>query len=269
MAPSSGASNRGRGTVPPLSRAAIEDALRARGAQLGLPVHVTAITTSTMDEAMAAARAGAPSGSSFVTERQTQGRGRHGRPWHTEPGGGLAFSVLLRPDLTASEAPSLALVAGLAVRASIARSGVDALVKWPNDVLVGGRKIAGVLVESTLRGQRLYATVVGVGLNVSGELVPDLRDSATTLAALGLEISRVEMLVEILMELDSRLRRLPVAGLDAVLAELRAHDALAGKKVQVGHLRGVAVGLDPTGALLIEDPAGTLHPVHSGTVLLE
>jgi BirA family biotin operon repressor/biotin-[acetyl-CoA-carboxylase] ligase len=246
---------------------------------LGRPLTHAAVTGSTNDDALAAARAGAPHGALFVADEQLRGRGRRGNVWHAAPTEALLFSVLLRPKLAAERAASLALLTGLAVRAvvseCISASGNDlhVEVKWPNDVLVGRKKIGGVLVESQLRGNVLGAVVVGVGLNVGRmDLPPDVAVHATSLRDdLGATISREELLAKLLGEIDLRLGALESsrAPLAALSDELSRYDALRGRCVSVGDLRGIASGVDAEGNLELCDEAGRIHKVASGHVTVE
>ena len=244
---------------------------------LGRPLVLTAVTDSTNDDALAAARAGAPHGALFVTEEQRRGRGRRGNSWHAAPGEALLFSLVLRPSVPLERASSLSLVAGLAVRAAVASSltlsGVSARVqvKWPNDVLVDGKKVAGILVESHVRGDTLGAVVVGVGLNVGLLSLPDdVAAHATSLLLLGATVPREELLASVLGELDVRLRTFgsKEIPLSSLVEELRAFDALRGLRVRVGELEGTALGVDAFGNLELLDAARVTHKVTSGHVTL-
>ena len=172
---------------------------------LGTPLHRLEETTSTNDEAKRAAKDGAPHGTTWVAESQTAGRGRQGRAWTSARGESLLFSVLVRVACPPSRLPPLALVAGLAARdaAANALGPIDAaapMLKWPNDVIVGKKKLAGVLVESILSGGRVEAVVVGVGMNVTTRAFPpELEDRATSLALLGAaRLDRDAILADIL-----------------------------------------------------------------------
>jgi len=134
-------------------------------------------TASTNDEAAKLGREGAPQGTVVGAERQSRGRGRRGSPWHLGPGDGLAFSLLLRPDFARPLWPRLALAAGLAVCHVVERAGLAGTIKWPNDVLVGGRKVAGILVEAAAD-----FVVVGIGINVNGLWFPEaIEETATSM----------------------------------------------------------------------------------------
>jgi len=245
--------------------------VKQRGLALGVPLVSVQVTESTNDLAVEAARQGGAHGATFVAEEQTRGRGRRGRAWSSPPGENLTFSTLLRPNLEPERASSLTLAVGLAVRDAVAaRVEVAVAVKWPNDIVARGRKLAGILVESQLVGGRIASLVVGVGLNVSmRKLPPEIADVATSLALLGAtELEREPLLCDLLGELDRRFRAHESAGLPALLDELRAHDALLGRRIRVEQAVGVARGIDASGALLIEDERGDVRPVVSGTVEL-
>jgi BirA family transcriptional regulator, biotin operon repressor / biotin---[acetyl-CoA-carboxylase] ligase len=208
---------------------------------------------STSDRARELAEAGAPHGALVTADEQTAGRGRHGRSWVTPPGVAIAASLILR------EWDSLlSLRAGLAV-ADVA--GPEAKVKWPNDVWLDGRKVAGVLVET--RNGSEWA-VLGIGVNVAldpATLPPEVAEIAGTL---GRPPEAVEAaLEELLAALERRLAQ-PAA--DA-LADLRARDALLGRRVRYASGEGVAAGVDESGALLVES-AGATVPVTTGEVVV-
>lgn len=258
-------------TFRPFDPERFEALRQARGVSLGTPLTCLATTTSTMDEARAAARQGAPSGSLFIAEHQTQGRGRRGNRWFSPPGENLMLSLVLRPspNLGSSASPALGgltLAIGLAVRAAVARQ-VPAQVKWPNDVLVGDRKIAGVLVESQIQGPALLALVVGVGVNVEAEsFPPELEHTATSFRRLHCSVTRETLALEFLEALEPRLLALEGQGFPALLSELAEHDALLGRQIRVGECQGLGRGIDGQGGLIIEDPSGTRHIVLAGQV---
>jgi BirA family transcriptional regulator, biotin operon repressor / biotin---[acetyl-CoA-carboxylase] ligase len=148
-------------------------AAREAKPKLGRPLMYQPVTSSTNDNALLAARSGAPHGSLFVTDQQTAGRGRRGNAWLAAPGESLLFSLLLRPRLELAQTSALTLAIGLALRDAVGPLlGGAAQLKWPNDLYVDEKKLAGVLVESQLQGEQLKAVVVGVGLNVATQYFP-------------------------------------------------------------------------------------------------
>ena len=224
---------------------------------LGTPRLHLRETTSTNDRARALASAGAPHGTLVTAAAQTAGRGRQGRTWSAPPGRALLMSLVLRdpPRL-------LPLAAAVAVAAAAARSGADARIKWPNDVLIEGRKLAGILAEA--RPQDGWA-VLGIGVNVAvapAELPPELRDTAATL---GLEPSDVQPVLDrLLLELDRALALETPALLDA----WRARDALRGREIAWSRGRGVAAGIDDQGRLVVELADGRRTALEAGEVHL-
>jgi BirA family biotin operon repressor/biotin-[acetyl-CoA-carboxylase] ligase len=249
-----------------------------RGSQLGQPLHVLSLTTSTSDEAKQAAKQGAPHGATWVAEQQTAGRGRQGRTWESPHGENLLFSVLLRVACPPSRIPPIALVAGLAVRDAVARAapGADVRIKWPNDVLVDGRKIAGVLVEAITVGSRVEAVIVGIGLNVHTRVFPDaLRARATSVALIAPQPpDRAELLADILATLDRDAHVVVARGLGLLRPRLEAADALRGKRVKSdagdrGKVdEGVASGIDDEGRLLVRRDDGVVARWSAGEVHL-
>ncbi|MEI9953302.1 MAG: biotin--[acetyl-CoA-carboxylase] ligase [Pseudomonadota bacterium] len=239
--------------------------------KLGRPLMYQPVTGSTNDNALLAARSGAPHGSLFVADQQTAGRGRRGNTWLAAPGESLLFSVLLRPQLELAQTSALTLAIGLALRDAIAPLLTQAAhIKWPNDLYVNEKKLAGILVESQLQGEQLQAVVVGVGLNVASRDFPaPIATQATSLALLGAtDIEREPLLQELLNAIALRLDAYQRTGVAGILDELNAADALRGKRVRVDAQEGVGRGLDEQGRLLLEDHAGALHALIAGTVEL-
>ena len=238
----------------------------------GAALHYQAETGSTNDDALAAARAGAPSGSVFIADHQTQGRGRRGKSWVAAPGQHLLFSILVRPGAGAPPPSALTLAVGLGVRSALAPVSLARLgLKWPNDVLAEGRKLAGVLCEGQFTGSTLSAVVIGIGINVLAAPYPDeLAPHVACLEDLASERvpAREQVLASVLAEVEARLDTCSRQGFAALLGEFAAHDALAGERVEVSGgaaLAGIARGVDADGRLLVESD-GLLVPVLSGTV---
>jgi BirA family transcriptional regulator, biotin operon repressor / biotin---[acetyl-CoA-carboxylase] ligase len=201
-----------------------------------------------------------PEGAVATADHQTGGRGRLGRVWVEAPGTAVLCSVLLRPPAGRAVA-QLSLVGGLAVAEAVERlSGLAALIKWPNDVLVEERKVAGVLAE-----QRGESVVLGIGINVNqGEahLPADARVPAGSLRSVaGRLFEREEVLAALLGRLDELYARWRDSGFAAVHADLAARDFLRGRRVSVNGVEGLAGGLDQEGRLLVDG-----SPVASGEV---
>lgn len=235
---------------------------------VGHPTERVALTGSTNDDARARARDGAAHGWTLVADAQTAGRGRAGRRWESPPGANLYVSFVLRPSLTPRDAPRVALAAGLAVADAVDRAlgATRATVKWPNDVRVDGRKVAGVLVEGGLRGDALAWVVVGVGVNVKGEAPEAVRALATSVeAARGGEVSRAAVLADLCLAIERRVEALE-SGFDATRAELRRRCETLGRAVSLAGHEGVAEDIDDDGALLVRVASGALVTVHAGDV---
>ena len=228
-------------------------------------VHHVATVDSTQEAVFALASAGAPDGAAVVADTQTAGRGRRGRRWHDEAGTSLLVSVLLRPALPPSLRPLLSYAASLAVVGTLGTLGLEARVKWPNDVLVAGRKVAGILLEA-----REGVVVVGVGLNVNQQrFPPELAARATSVALqTGRAADRGVLLATLLDELDRWRARLEQEGFAPVRERWRAVSDTLGRGVRVDDVAGVAVDLDAAGALVV-DAAGGRRRVVAGELVEE
>jgi len=230
---------------------------------------------STNAEAMQAAAEGAPEGSVFLAEEQLSGRGRGAHSWHSERSTGIYCSVVLRPAMPPSDALILSLAAGLAVQSAVEVvapvSHPD--LKWPNDLLLNGRKFCGILTEMNSEATRVRHLVVGIGINVNQTKFPaELHEIATSLKnETGTEWSRVELCAALLKSLDREYRAL-VDGAGARESIVRRFEenssSVRGRKVRVeenGEMEGVTEGLDTRGFLQVRT-AGGLRTVLSGTV---
>jgi BirA family biotin operon repressor/biotin-[acetyl-CoA-carboxylase] ligase len=221
---------------------------------LGTPrLHLREID-STSDRARALALAGAPHGALVTADAQTAGRGRQGRVWTTQPGAALTMSVVLRDP-----PPLLPLIAAVAVAGSC---GEEARIKWPNDVLVGGRKVAGILAEG--RPHEGWA-VLGIGVNVAvdvSELPEELRENA---GSLGRARADVEPFLSSLL---GALERAFALGANDLLDAWRARDALLGSEISWAGGTGVARGIDGEGRLVVELPGGGRTALNAGEVHL-
>ena len=228
--------------------------------------------SSTNTSALEAANAGAPEGSVFLAEQQTAGRGRGANRWHSPQSSGICCSVVLRPELAPSEALVLSLAAGLAVYEAIQEidSRVTPDLKWPNDLLLGGKKFCGILAEMNAEVTRVRYIVLGIGINVNeGSFPAELAETATSLClATGTEWSRVELCAALLKSLDREYRNL-AGGHESILRRFQERSASArGQEVRIeenGGFEGITEGLDPRGFLQVRTAQG-LRTVLSGTV---
>jgi len=261
--------------LPPDFAAAYNSAL-ARAPAMRLDLRWYPSVTSTMDLAAEAVQAGAAEGLVICADEQTAGRGRRGRVWSSPPGAGLYLSLVLRPahDPVADNRvlALVTLAAGVAVHEAISRAaGLVAELKWPNDVVTGRRKIAGVLAEGSSIGTPEQAIVVGVGVNVlKCSHPPDIEARATSMESeLGRAVDRAALLEELLVALAAGYDRLRRGEADGILRAWRAVAPSArGARVKVVDRgqQGVTAGVDDSGALLI-DCQGRVERIISGELV--
>ena len=227
---------------------------------------------STMDAARALVRERAAEGTVVTADRQTAGRGRLGRTWLT-PAGSLALSVLLYPKL--SELPSLIMLASLAVADAIRNAtGLEAQIRWPNDVLIRGRKVCGILIETDVsRGKVRYAIIgIGVNVDVPAEVLAEVRPPPTSLSAeLGRAVSRLAFARALLREMDRRYLELRSGG--SLFEAWRDRLVTLGRRVRVtsgeGVFEGVAESVDRDGSLSVRTGDGRLTRVVAADVTLK
>ncbi len=224
---------------------------------------------STNDEAARLARAGAKHGTIVIAERQKSGRGRDGRVWESPPGG-LYMSAVLRPPMPVSDVPPMTLAIGIGLCEAARTTGAPAVLKWPNDLLVSDRKLAGVLVEAQSQGNRLEAVIVGIGINIHGPLAESVAETGITLAeAAGTSIDREAFIERTLAHVERWVDRYVSVGIEPIIPAWQERMALglhARATVDGAPLTGCVAGLDADGALLLKDEDGNVHRVRSGDV---
>ncbi len=238
-------------------------------AEIGRSFRYETAVGSTMDEARAAGRAGAPHGHVILADEQTAGRGRFGRRWVAPPGANLTFTILTRPDLPRLE--RLSIVAAVAVADAVCeRTGVAPVFKWPNDVQVDGRKLAGILVEAELDGDRPAFALVGIGLNVNAETQrdPEIASIAVSLRdLLGATVVREELLAAVLCRFEHWYAH---ASGDDLLNTWRSRLVTLGQTISVAFAgaveRGVAESVTGSGALQLRRADGSLVVLPAGEV---
>lgn len=245
-----------------------------RGTIFDSQVHHFYKIGSTNTSAMAAASEGAPEGAVFLAEEQTAGRGRGANTWQSPRSTGIYCSAVLRPPLPPSDVLVLSLMAGLAVQAAIQRtdSRVQPDLKWPNDVLIDGKKVCGILTEMNAEATRVRYIVVGIGINVNQASFPKELQATSLRLATGSEWSRVELLAALLKSLDREYRQFlqGAEGRQSILQRFAENSSwLRGKKVRIEEngsaVEGTTEGLDERGFLQVRTAQG-LQKVLSGSV---
>ena len=230
------------------------------------------VTSSTMDIARTEVQKSAPEGTVVIADEQTAGRGRIQRAWLTPKGNSIAMSVILYPSK--SELPYLIMLASLAVAKSIKSvTGLSPQIKWPNDVLINGRKVSGILIENGMKGSEVAYAIIGIGVNVNLSLadVPEIRNIATSLSdEVGHSVSRVVVVQEILTEMEKMY--LSFKGENRVFDEWRDNLVTLGKKVKAtatdAIYEGIAESVSRDGSLTIRMTDGKTARVIAGDVTL-
>jgi BirA family biotin operon repressor/biotin-[acetyl-CoA-carboxylase] ligase len=234
-------------------------------------------TGSTNDVAKELADRSAPAGTVVLADEQTAGRGRLGRHWSAPAGTCLLCSILFRPDLVPTEAQSLTMLCAAAAADAVERvAGLPVSLKWPNDLIVKSqnwRKLAGILTETGVIGERVSFVVVGIGINVNvtpRELPTLAPDATSILAETGREVDRARLLAALLAGVEDRYTQLEAG--ESPHAEWTARLATLGQRVEAitseGTIAGVAESVDGHGALLLRTPDGELHRLIAGDVTL-
>lgn len=245
---------------------------------VGRDIQVFEETSSTNDVVEKLARDGVKEGAVVFAESQTKGRGRLGRKWSSPTHKGLWFSVLLRPNLRPMESTQLTVISATALRRAIKTvTGLSADIKWPNDILLRGKKVAGILTEMSAEVDRVRHVILGIGLDVNqdaNEFSGELRAIATSLKIeAGEEICRAELAAEILHELDVDYARVCARKFPEIADEWEAACVTIGKNVTVHmgerQFKGRAESLDDDGALLVRTEHGHLERIIGGDVILE
>jgi BirA family biotin operon repressor/biotin-[acetyl-CoA-carboxylase] ligase len=244
---------------------------------VGRRIHWLDATTSTNDVAAHLADLGAAEGTTVAADAQTAGRGRLGRTWFSPPGAGLYVSIVLRPsgDLSTRSNPAafLTLASGVAIAEGVRTStGLPAEIKWPNDVMIGRRKLAGILAEAAAQGDRLQHVIVGFGVNLQNtSFPPELADRATSIEAeTSRRADRAQIFTQILIAFSARYRDLQAGRFDAILSAWRAlSPSLPSSWVEwdtaAGVMRGRAEDIDEHGALMVR-VGGSLERLVAGEV---
>ncbi|MCC6345644.1 MAG: biotin--[acetyl-CoA-carboxylase] ligase [Nitrospirales bacterium] len=262
-------------TSPDLSVEEIRNAFSPLQGSIGREVILLDRIDSTNTYAMELASRGAPEGTVLLANEQTGGRGRRGRIWVSPYGKNLYMSVVVRPDISPRDATVLTFLAAAAGATAIrALTSLPVSIKWPNDLLVAGKKLSGILTEMKADMDRIFHAVIGIGVNINMEresLPEEIRSVATSvLAETGKIRRRTPFAVEILREMEKRYRILREKGKYPLLEEWLSLTTTIGRHVEVttgeGKITGFAEGIDEEGMLLLRLPDGSLRKIGSGDI---
>lgn len=245
---------------------------------VGRPIVVLERTNSTNTFLMEMGVDGAPEGAAVVAETQDHGRGRMGREWISPFGVNLYTSILLRPDMTPAESLKITLAAAVAVARTVERTaGLAPVIKWPNDILIEGKKVAGILAEMASEMDTLSFVVVGIGVNINmeHEQIPgEIRRTATSLAIeTGRTFGRALFAADLFAQMERAYRCLTAGKWDELLTEWRSYaEPMIGRDVRI-HCRGETIqgvisGVDDDGALLLLDARGRRKRILAGDVMM-
>ncbi|QMV44412.1 biotin--[acetyl-CoA-carboxylase] ligase [Cohnella cholangitidis] len=258
------------------SRLSIQELLPKLKTNLfGRQLHVLDVVPSTQDELRRLAEQGAPEGTLVIAEQQTNGRGRMGRHWVSPAGKGVWMSLLLRPPVPLQLTPQLTLLAAVALSRAISREvPVEIGIKWPNDLLVGGKKISGILLESAAEDERLRYVVVGLGISVNLEeedYPPELLEKAISLKmSSGNAVNRSELIATILEEFERLYGLYLEQGFAPIRSLWEAHSVTLNNETLLytpqGSVKGIPRELDETGGLKVELPDGTYRTIYSAEI---
>jgi BirA family biotin operon repressor/biotin-[acetyl-CoA-carboxylase] ligase len=254
---------------------AVEIANGLKSRTFGRNIHAFRTVQSTNDVAAAQAEHGAVEGTIVVADQQTKGRGRLGRTWYSPPGTGIYLSIVLRPIFPPEDAPGLSLMTALALAETLEKycpGGVQ--IKWPNDVLLGGRKVAGILTELSAEKEKISHVIVGIGINVNhgvGHFPADIKNRATSVRRyLKHKISRIQLLQEFLYKFEHEYALYRKHLLGKAHGRLRKYSSLSGQQVTVRagdtqRISGEVRDIDIRGRLILES-GGRRIPITAGEV---
>lgn len=233
---------------------------------------------STNDSAYALAEKGIAEGTVVIAEEQTKGKGRHGRSWESPPKSGVYMSCIIRPLLAPNEIARITLLAAVAVAKAVRRfTGLEAMIKWPNDILINGRKVCGILTEMKAEQDSVGFIILGIGVNINtpisclpkggSSLKEELHRSGKNE-----DLSRVEFVKKMLESLEEEYSRLRIKGFKPIIDEYRSMSALPGSKIKVllrnRTIEGEAHDIDSDGSLMVRLDSGVLEKVSSGDVVM-
>lgn len=243
--------------------------------RIGQQVYAHDEVVSTQPLAHEAAAKGASEGTLVLTEQQTGGKGRLGRPWHSPKGTGIWMSLIVRPAIPLPKTPQMTLLTAVCVARTIREeTGLPVKIKWPNDIFIGDKKVCGILTELNAESDRVNYLVIGIGLNansIESDFPEELADVATSLRIeSGEPLKRVRFIQQFCRNFETAYDHYLRHGFEQVKTEWEKHSYSIGRWVTVQtisqKLEGRAIGLDEEGVLMVEDKSGAIHKVYSADV---
>ncbi|MFC0559911.1 biotin--[acetyl-CoA-carboxylase] ligase [Halalkalibacter alkalisediminis] len=243
--------------------------------RLGMEITYFDATESTQIVAHKLAQEGAKEGHVVIANEQTSGKGRLGRKWHSRSGTSVSMSLILRPELPPQKTPQLTLLTAVAVvRALKKKLGVNSEIKWPNDILINGKKLVGILTEMQADPDMVQSVIIGIGLNVNQkeeDFDPEVRDIATSLALeKGEMVERANVISAILNEFEQLYDLYLTDGFRPIKSLWEAHSISVGTYLYARTMReviyGFAKGITDDGVLLLEDEEGKIHHIYSADI---
>lgn len=259
----------------PYGKVSIQSRISGKVLGSSLKFHQEVDSTNNVLKRLAAENA--PEGTTVISDAQAEGRGRRGRAWVSPPGLGIWMSVLLRPNLHPSQVQTLTLAASAAVMRALVPLGIEGMgIKWPNDIIINGKKVCGILTEMSAEAERVEWVIIGIGLNVNhdhGDFQSEIRDIATSLRLSGKReksYNRSEIAANIINELDAAYQEFLGKGPEWVVEEWKKWNVTLGKRIriisQTGDREAEATDITPDGRLIVRYADGTTGEVLSGEV---
>lgn len=261
-------------TILPITADLVKDRLRAR--LFGKQIFTFERLASTNDFAKRLAKGGRNVGTIVIAEEQTRGRGRQSRPWHSPPGTGLWLTLILSPTIKRSDLGLIPLLSGVSVAQTLEQFGFQPSLKWPNDVLINGKKVCGILGESEFRYNELDVLIVGIGINVNQtatDLPNDIRDTATSLRqASGNPVDRLSLLISLIENFERNHSIFSNDRREALLEEWRKRCPFFGQNITVRndqiYISGIFEAVDINGQLRLRTNDGNVEIVNAGEPLM-
>ena len=234
-------------------------------------IHYFDYLDSTMNLAMQLGMQGSPNGTLVLAESQTRGRGRLGRNWFSPKYKGIYLSLILRPDILPAASPILTLLSAVSICEAIKEVvHLDAQIKWPNDIIMHNKKLAGILTEMNAEVDKVNFVVIGIGLNVNNDKKSLIAQSTSLKEQKGEQVQRILLLQELLRRIEKNFNLLETKGNQSIIDKWRNFSLTLGKRVKIycqdKHLEGQAVDIDKDGGLLIRKDSGLIQKVSSGDV---